>query len=312
MRRAAVLLLVLAAAVLVACGDGDTAAEPRAPSVDRASLGDGRSTIEPGERPLPAPDGALPRTARALADDLNGVDLGLRAAIDAWTADGPPRTNALPDDVVAFALRQQRILRALSRRPAQARRVLARIPLARRAEHRSILAAMASLRRLAGPPRPGAPRIRIGPSKAPERLLTFYRAARKRFGVRVHTLAAVNFVETAFGKLRNNSWAGAQGPMQFIPSTWKAYGLGGNVRNVRDAIMGAANYLRATGAPRDTRGALYRYNPSSLYVDAVSRYARLIARDRRWFYALYAWQVYVRDGKGRERRITGPGIAPTR
>src|SRR5690349_5147629 len=99
--------------------------------------------------------------------------------------------------------------------------------------------------------------------------------------------------------------------MQFIPSTWRAYGLGGDIHDPHDAILGAANYLHANGAPGDYSGALYHYNPSRLYVDAVLRYARLIAHDRRWFYALYSWQVFVRTHAGGERRMTGPGLAPT-
>ena len=38
----------------------------------------------------------------------------------------------------------------------------------------------------------------------------------------------------------------------------------------------------------DERGALYRYNPSALYVTAVSRYARVMRRDPLAFYAFYA------------------------
>jgi membrane-bound lytic murein transglycosylase B len=119
-------------------------------------------------------------------------------------------------------------------------------------------------------------------------------------------LAAVNFVETGFNRLRNNSTAGAQGPMQFIPSTWRAYGRGGNVRDPHDAILGAANYLRASGAPGSYRRALFAYNPSSLYVDAVLRYARRIRRDIRSYYAYYSWQIFVRTPSG-TRRLTGPG-----
>jgi membrane-bound lytic murein transglycosylase B len=106
--------------------------------------------------------------------------------------------------------------------------------------------------------------------------------------------------------MRNSSAAGAQGPMQFIPSTWKAYGMGGDVNDPRDAIMGAANYLRASGAPDDLRGALYAYNPSSLYVRAVLAYADRIRRDPRAFPGYYAWQVFVREPDGGTRRITGP------
>ena len=111
-------------------------------------------------------------------------------------------------------------------------------------------------------------------------------------------LAAVNFVESAFGKLRSDSTAGAQGPMQFIPATWRAYGLGGDVHDPHDAILGAANYLRASGAPRDYRRALYAYNRSTLYVDAVLRYANQMKRDVRAFYGYYAWQVWVRTPSG--------------
>ena len=78
-------------------------------------------------------------------------------------------------------------------------------------------------------------------------------------------------------------------------------GLGGDIRDPRDAILGAANYLHANGAPRSYRRALMHYNPSSHYVEAVLRFARRIRRDERAFYAYYAWQVYVRG-----RRITGP------
>ncbi len=91
---------------------------------------------------------------------------------------------------------------------------------------------------------------RTGTAAPAGELLRFYREARRRFGVPVHVLAAVNLVESAFGRLRNTSTAGAQGPMQFIPSTWAAYGMGGNIRDPRDAILGAANYLHASGAPR--------------------------------------------------------------
>jgi soluble lytic murein transglycosylase-like protein len=301
MRAAALAALALALAVS-ACGDG-APAPPRVPA----------QKAEPAA--LPAPDAALPTSASALAADLVAADDGLREGIEAWTGDGPPARSKLPRDVALFGLRQQRILRFLSREPRLARRVLARVPSPRRPAFTSILRAMRDLTELNGPPPKRRPRIRTGRPAPPEDLLRWYRRARGRFGVGVHVLAAVNFVETAFNKLRNRSTAGAQGPMQFIPSTWAAYGLGGDIRDPRDAILGAANYLHANGAPRDYPRALYRYNPSRLYVDAVLRYARLIARDRRWLYAFYSWQVFIRSRSGGERRVTGPagpGLAPTR
>jgi membrane-bound lytic murein transglycosylase B len=107
-------------------------------------------------------------------------------------------------------------------------------------------------------------------------------------------------VESQFGRLRNESVSGARGPMQFMPATWAAYGLGGNVRDPRDAILGAANYLHANGAPRDEARALYHYNPSRLYVSAVRRYARRMRRDPDVFYEYYAWHVFVRG-----KRVVG-------
>jgi membrane-bound lytic murein transglycosylase B len=93
--------------------------------------------------------------------------------------------------------------------------------------------------------------------------------------------------------------------MQFLPATWRAYGLGGDVHDPHDAILGAANYLHANGAPGDVRRALRRYNDSPLYVDAVLRYAGRIARDRHAFLAYWAWPVYVRTATG-THRVTGP------
>ena len=93
--------------------------------------------------------------------------------------------------------------------------------------------------------------------------------------------------------------------MQFEPATWRAYGLGGDVHDPHDAILGAANYLAANHGRTDERTALFHYNPSSLYVDAVARYAHHIAADRHAFWRYYAWQVFVRTPTG-YRRVSGP------
>ena len=94
--------------------------------------------------------------------------------------------------------------------------------------------------------------------------------------------------------------------MQFMPATWRAYGLGGDIRDPRDAILGAANYLHANGAPRSYRRALFHYNQSSHYVArGAAATPAASAAIRGAFYAYYAWQVYVRRD-GVVRRITGP------
>jgi membrane-bound lytic murein transglycosylase B len=185
--------------------------------------------------------------------------------------------------------------------------VVARLNGRIRREAAETLAARAALVRLTPPTRRPLRSFRTRPPARATSLLGWYREAERRFGVGWHVLAAVNFVESGFGKLRSASTAGAQGPMQFVPGTWRGYGLGGNVHDPHDAILGAANYLHASGAPRDYRRALYAYNRSSLYVAAVLRYANQIKRDVRAFYAYYAWQVWIRTTSG-PRRITGPGL----
>jgi membrane-bound lytic murein transglycosylase B len=242
---------------------------------------------------LPVPTAPIPHEPAALVATLRQTELRLDEAIDRWDKTAPP-----PREVSLLALYQQRVLRLLARDPPLAGRVVARYPAVR-----DDVAARQELSRLTPPM--SHRHLRTGAAEPPRRLLRWYREAQRRFGVRWQLLAAVNFVESAFGKVRANSVAGAQGPMQFLPATWAAYGLGGNVRDPRDAILGAANYLAANGGARNEARALYHYNPSQLYVDAVRRYARRIATDPHAFYRYWAWQVFVRMPGG-DSRITGP------
>ena len=250
------------------------------------------------ESPPPAPDAPLPTAAADLAARYDETTRALLAAIDAWTdrARGGP-----PEDVALLALHQQRIVRRLADRRRLSRRVLPSIAPALRPSARDDVLARRELADIRSVVRQ-RPRIRIGRAQPADVLRRHYRRAWRRFRVGWPLLAAVNHVESAFGRLRNESTAGARGPMQFMPATWAAYGLGGDVRDPRDAILGAANYLRANGAPGDEARALYRYNPSRHYVSAVSRYVRMIRRDPRVFYALYSRSVFIGD-----RRMSGPG-----
>ena len=250
----------------------------------------------------PPPNAPIPRDPGRLATAVTTTKQELDRAIDAWRARGAART---PDEVTLDALYQQRIELLLAQRPRLARAVAARLSAPLAHELATNLAAKRELWRLT--PKTHRRTFRTGAALPPSKLLASYRAAQRRFGVRWSLLAAVNFVESAFNKLRNNSATGAQGPMQFMPATWRAYGLGGDIHDPHDAILGAANYLHANGAPRDDARALYHYNPSPLYVDAVRRYERRIRTDAHAFYEYYAWQVYVRTTHGL-RRITGPGL----
>jgi len=191
----------------------------------------------------------------------------------------------------------------LTQRRRLADAVLRRLPARVVRPLRNELFARRDLARLSTP-RPRTA-FRTGPAEPASRLRAYYGEAQRRFHVAWYVLAAVNSVESAFDKLRNASTAGAQGPMQFIPATWRAYGLGGDVHDPHDAIIGAANYLHANGAPRDYARALFHYNPSRLYVDAVLRYARWIREDPRAYLVLYSRQVFVRTPRGLVR-LTGP------
>jgi soluble lytic murein transglycosylase-like protein len=255
----------------------------------------------------PAADAALPGTTSEVADALSQTTRRLEADVRGWLRTQPGAGDRPPETVTLYALYQQRLYRYLRKHPAAAARVIAALPSRQRLQARDNFAAGRSLLRLAPTKTPKTqPPIRVGDAEAPGRLLRWYRQAERRFGVRWQILAAVNFVESGFNRLRNNSYAGAQGPMQFVPSTWRAYGLGGNVRDPRDAILGAANYLHTSGAPGNDRRALFSYNPSPLYVDAIMRYARQMQRRPERFYAYWSWQVFVRTRRG-EKRLTGPG-----
>jgi membrane-bound lytic murein transglycosylase B len=253
-------------------------------------------------RAAPGPRASIPREPAALARKLVDTQTELGRAVDSWRAAGEPRPSR---EVTLDALYDQRIELLLAGRSSLARATLRLVPAGIARRVRTNLTAKRELWRLT--PLTHRRRFRTGPALPPATLLRYYRDAERRFGVRWNVLAAINFVESAFNKLRNNSGSGAQGPMQFVPATWRAYGLGGDVRDPHDAILGAANYLHANGAPRDNRRALFHYNPSALYVDAVLRYGREIRTDRRAFYEYYARQVFVRTPSGL-RRITGPGI----
>jgi membrane-bound lytic murein transglycosylase B len=288
-RRAMCLAIATAAAAVVAAAllasrDGS---DPRA-----------QTGPVPARPAPPTPRQPIPREPAALARTLTQNTEAAYAAIDAWGKRG--RT---PPEVLLRSLYHQRIHILLSERPKLARAVIRRLPRALASQARELVGARRALASLAPPTR--RRRFRTGPALPADVLLGHYRRAERRFRVNRRVLAAVNLVETGFNRLRSLSTAGARGPMQFIPSTWRAYGMGGDIDDPRDAIMGAANYLRASGAPGQLRRALFAYNHSDRYVEAVLRYARQMRADSRAYYLLHSWQIFVRTPSGL-RRLTGP------
>jgi hypothetical protein len=255
---------------------------------------------------LPDPDRPIPGHPATLAQALITTTEGLHRSIDAWTQLGDPSEGEPPEGLVLQALYQQRITRFLARHTRLAERTLPLLPAELRRETRANTKAAAELFSIVRPiSRPS--RFRTGPPQPAGVLLGWFRKAEGRFKVDWELLAAVMYVESKFGRVLSTSTAGAQGPMQFIPSTWDAYGLGGDVHDPHDAIMGAANYLHRSGAPGKDRQALYAYNHSWAYVNAVLRYTNQMKRDRGNYYAYYNWQVFVLTTSG-DRRLTGPGL----
>lgn len=121
-------------------------------------------------------------------------------------------------------------------------------------------------------------------------LLSLYSQAAAPYGMDWTYLAAINYVETDFGRVLGPSVTGAEGPMQFEPATWASYGQG-NVMSPQDAIQAAARYLDANGAPADMADAIYAYNPTWDYVEAVGRLAAVVRRDGTWYTRLYYWST---------------------
>ena len=123
-------------------------------------------------------------------------------------------------------------------------------------------------------------------------LRSYYLEAQRAYGVDASYLASINFIESNFGRVKDISSAGAQGPMQFLPSTWTQYGQGGNIHDNHDSILAAARYLVRNGAPYNMRNAIFQYNHDYDYVDSVESFARAYRTDPGWLDRMYYWNTY--------------------
>jgi hypothetical protein len=114
-------------------------------------------------------------------------------------------------------------------------------------------------------------------------LLPIYQAAGIEYGVRWEVLAGINEIESNYGRDLSVSSAGALGWMQFMPGTWKTYGVDANgdgkadPYNPADAIFAAARYLKAAGAQSNLRQSIFAYNHATWYVDSVMLRSQLLA-----------------------------------
>jgi len=232
---------------------------------------------------------------------LRRADRALDAAVTSWLAEDKGRPDR---ELLVLGLAEQNLMRRLIKKVPLGNKVLRRLegPLALET-HRNVKAGR-GLRALTTPVEPPV-RMKTRRPASPKELLGFYKKGRRRSGIPWTILASINFVESKFGRVNGPSSAGARGPMQFIPSTWDAYGRG-DIMDPHDSIMAAARYLRASGAPARMRDALYAYNHSTAYVNAILLYARQMERNPKNYYAYYLWQVFVRTTEG-DVQLTGPG-----
>ena len=122
---------------------------------------------------------------------------------------------------------------------------------------------------------------------SPEYLKLYHRAAAVECpGLSWTVLAAIGQVETGHGRDTSTSYAGAMGPMQFMPATFEAYAVDGDndgvtdIMDPADAIFSAANYLCSNGAatgPNALANAIFLYNHADWYVQMVLTLAKLYA-----------------------------------
>lgn len=273
----------VATALLVGCGgpaaDRGAPHRPAVPSPTQSAL------------PAPAPTSAAagaPAPRAVPARDAHQVARQIRYAEDA-VAD-----PAVADPDLRHAARVQQVAyRVLGTRPGWDAKVYALLPRRLHEVVRLNVAARREFRSMHYVLSDTLPAWRIVEPAPARDLMRFYREAEAAYGVGWEYLAAINLVETAMGRIRGTSVAGARGPMQFMPRTWARWGRG-DVHDPADAVMAAARYLASNGFTRGPRGvahALYEYNNHPAYVRGVTAYAKVMARRPRAFLAYHQWDV---------------------
>jgi membrane-bound lytic murein transglycosylase B len=249
-----------------------------------ATMMDQSTVAANGDRPAGAQPHLAPDPVQ-LADDLVADEQALH---------DPSTPEAV---LVPAARRQQAAYRAIGRHPDWDVVTRPRIPPSlleaydRNVDARRQLTAMAHVKDT-------LPAWRINAPAPLDELLADYRQAESASGVGWNYLAAINLIETRFGSIDGVSAAGAQGPMQFMPSTFATYGAGGDINSPHDSIMAAGRYLAANGFAADRDHAIYRYNNANEYVQAVNDYATVLAADPAALTGYYRWDVYYNTTAG--------------
>lgn len=288
-RRPALLAIVAAAALVVAaCGGDESAversADPATSTTTTAASGPSSTTSEPPTTTTTTGAGPGRPSTAATADEL------ATRLVAAEQAVRDPETP--PDELAAAAFEQQILYRQLARTGDWHDQVLAQVPEPLHLAVSANVAARREFRSMHRKLSDALPPWRIVEPPPADELLAHYQEGEATFGVPWEILAAVNLVETGMGRIRGTSVAGAQGPMQFMPATWDAFGAGGDINDPRDAILGAARYLAHNGGGRgEIDNALWNYNHSDRYVRGVKHYASVMADDPRAFYGFHQWRI---------------------
>ena len=220
----------------------------------------------------------------------------LLASVEAALRDPSTAQADLPD----LGHQQQVIYRVLSKDAVRSTEVVAALPLRWRSVAERHLAARREFLRMSRGRGPSTlPAWRIIPPEPAEQLISYYRKAEAATGIEWEVLAAVNLVETGMGRIDGVSVANAQGPMQFLPTTWTEPGIGGgDISDPHDAIQAAARYLVRRGGLKNIRRGLWGYNNSDYYGRAVLLYASLMKDDPRAFTGLYHWEIHFNADAG--------------
>ncbi len=310
MRRRGLLGLSVAAALgIAACGGGGgqlagihgetdsttTTAPNTAATTTTSPTVDSPSTTAPtaaastaaSTEPIPIEKVGGPKTAAATAKTIVRVERGLRGS------------NRDAAHLRKLGQAQQLAYRALAAHPNWAATVLEAVPDDLDAAVQANIDAGNALNGLTGsaPAPSGFPDWQILTPESPEMLRAYYAEGEQTYGIPWQYLAAIHFSETRMGRIHGNSTAGAQGPMQFIPDTWAAFGQG-DINSNRDAIVAAARYLESNDAATDIDGALFRYNNDDRYVEAIKAYASVMAADPGAYDGYYQWQVFYASADG--------------
>ena len=273
MIRSVGLVLAATLAGLVACASPNEAQSNAAPAA------------APRRQPRSCP--TVPRAASETARRL--------AALESQLRDPQTPADQLPD----LAHQQQVIYRVLSLDRQRSQAVLDQLPTRWRSVAERHLAARRAFLAMSKRRPTQVPAWRIIPPEPLPQLLAHYRKAEAATGIEWEVLAAVNLVETGMGRIDGVSIANAQGPMQFLPTTWAEPGIGrGDIRNPHDAIQAAARYLVRRGGLKNIRRGLWGYNNSDLYGEAVLLYASLIKEDPQALVGLYHWEIHYNAQQG--------------